>query len=150
MAFVPSAMGLVEPSRGTWTDRFEKPQRMGSRIITLAPDDPAGETNVSISGRLIKVRPLHGFKASGRLEHHRPDRPETLKIQTIPHHPVDADIAYQQHSHLAVLFRFRPHQTRQQFHFITIGSNRHAITSRLFYVKAKTNRTLDVSRKMSC
>lgn len=114
MSLKPSRVRLIVPGCRTFSRGTEKPQSIRCRPIPFTVDRALGEPDIRISGLLIKIPLLRGFKTTRTLEDHILNAANIIEIQAIPQYPVHADVTNHQHAKISFPFGFSPHQTSEQ------------------------------------
>jgi hypothetical protein len=94
-----------------------KPQGSGRRNKTLSVDNPPGQADFRLPGRLIEVSVKGGFEPAGALEDHPRDRRDIDKIQASRPDSVNPDVPYQKHAHNALALGLGSHQAGEQLDF---------------------------------
>ena len=118
---VPAGVPLTEPLRAAgFVAGGVEPQGPGGGDELLAVDDPSGQADLRLAGRLIKITVKGGFESARALENHLRDRRDVDEIQAFRPDPVHSDVSDQKHAKDALSFGLGAHQAGEQLDFFFV------------------------------
>lgn len=124
MVLITTRIILTIPLGRTTALRPEKPKRIRSRMKPLPINHPSRQTNITLSGPLVKITLLCRLKPPRILKNHLRNRSDIHKIQAFTPDPVHSHIPHHQHPKFTLTLCLSPHQPGEQLNiFLSVLDN---------------------------